>query len=211
MDTYLLVSTFLVLAFISHGLMHKRFRIHKKFDEMPRQVVHAIIGLFVIGIAIVFGFEVAKLMVLSGLIVGIGLSVARFVGMKISIVEQVLSYFERPGFFGGYGAIAYFSGMLFCLSYFPGMLGLYILYLLAVCDAAATIFGKTHGKFQLPYNRAKSFEGLFAFLAFALPVVALGHSPIVPVVLIAAVLETVDLGIDDNVLVPLAGFVYGIV
>ena len=73
----------------------------------------------------------------------------------------------------------------------------------------ATIIGKRYGKTKLIYNRSKSLEGLFAFLFFSLPVVYFAGAQMVTVVIIASILETIDIGVDDNVLIPLAGFVYG--
>ncbi|MFH0927701.1 MAG: hypothetical protein V1822_03930 [Candidatus Micrarchaeota archaeon] len=211
MDLYLALSTAVALVFIAHGILRGRGGARADFDEVPRQVAHALVGLAVIGVALLAGFGAAKLAVAAGLVLGIFLAGMKAEKIKLPLVDLILKYFERPGVFAGYGAIAYFAGMLFALSYFPQDVSLYVLYLLAVCDAAATVFGKRHGKFKLLHNRSKSFEGFLAFLIFALPVVLLGKSAIVPVVVAAAILETIDIGIDDNVLVPLAGFAYGLI
>lgn len=211
MDIVLLISAFFLILFFAHGILNPKKETGKKFDEVPRQVAHALTGLCAIGIAYFFGIESAKIVILAGLVFGLTLSTIKMTKKKILFVDSALFYFERPGCPPGYGAIAYFCGILFCLSAFPSEVALYLIYIMAVCDAAATVFGKEHGLFKLPYNKKKSFEGLLAFLAFAMPVVAIGGNAVVPMVLAAAILETVDLGIDDNVLVPLSGFAYGII
>lgn len=84
--------------------------------------------------------------------------------------------------------------------------------LLAFGDGIATLAGKSMGIAPLPWNREKSWGGLLAFLLLGgLSAFALGYwmDYRMPLVLIgatlaAAIVESLPLGIDDNVTVPLA-------
>jgi uncharacterized protein (TIGR00297 family) len=103
--------------------------------------------------------------------------------------------------------------------------------LLAFGDGFATIVGRTISGARLPWNRAKSWSGLIAFFAFGCPAALIlyawtlkGHgalgdgvSPslvlmIAVTAFLAAVLESLPLGVDDNALVPLAsaGLLYSL-
>ena len=101
--------------------------------------------------------------------------------------------------------------------------------LLAFGDGFATLAGRSIGGPRLPWNRAKTWSGYgaFLFMGFSAAWFLYGHTlrakapvgsdpavtggtdgwslaMIVMATLVAATLESLDLGLDDNVLVPLA-------
>ena len=87
--------------------------------------------------------------------------------------------------------------------------------LLAFGDGAATLAGRSARIASLPWNRAKSWGGFLAFVlaggagAFAVSW-WLGYRDIeviVIAILVAAVVETLPLGVDDNITVPFAAAV----
>lgn len=84
---------------------------------------------------------------------------------------------------------------------------------LAFGDGLATLAGKLIGGPKLPWNPQKSWTGFFAFLfGGTFGAVAIGYwmryeghpGEIVLAVLCAAIVETLPLGVDDNVTVPAA-------
>ena len=85
--------------------------------------------------------------------------------------------------------------------------------LLAFGDGVATLAGKSLRIAPLPWNRDKSWGGFLAcFLAGAVMGIAVAYwmdyrEPIVVIIaaLAAAIAESLPLGVDDNVTVPLAG------
>jgi dolichol kinase len=209
MEFFAIISILLFISFFMHGLLDQKIKNKMKFSEDSRQVVHMSIGIVVILIAYFIGVDSAKVLILAGIFFGMIICTLRAMKIRIRIIEKSLHLLERPKVETGYGAFAYFSGMLFCLSCFEFTIGMSLLYILCIGDSVATIIGKRYGKTKLIYNRSKSLEGLFAFLFFSLPVVYFAGAQMVTVVIIASILETIDIGVDDNVLIPLAGFVYG--
>lgn len=84
--------------------------------------------------------------------------------------------------------------------------------ILAFGDGFASVFGRWTPIAKLPWNRDKSWGGLFAFaIAAFLGVFAVARvfhvafsAPMIAAVLVCAIIESLPLGIDDNITVPLA-------
>ena len=94
--------------------------------------------------------------------------------------------------------------------------------LMAFGDGMASVTGTLVGKHRLPWNPKKSWEGIAAFIVFGvgigLPIAALvatmrgsvnGVAPLAVALVVAAIVtafaESMDSGIDDNIVVPLLG------
>lgn len=90
--------------------------------------------------------------------------------------------------------------------------------LLAVGDGFATLIGQILGDKKLPWNRQKSWAGLIAFVLFGAPAVIFMMSWVgtylsLPVLIVVALLitlasalvESLDLPLNDNLTVPLIG------
>lgn len=95
--------------------------------------------------------------------------------------------------------------------------------LMAFGDGMASVVGSLAGRHRLPWNPRKSWEGIAAFVVFGvgigLPIAALvaaGQSRIlgsawplavglVVAAVVTALAESVDSGVDDNIVVPLLG------
>jgi uncharacterized protein (TIGR00297 family) len=83
--------------------------------------------------------------------------------------------------------------------------------ILAFGDGFATVIGRALPIAELPWNHRKSWGGLLAFTIAAslgvLAVVRIFHialsAPLIAAVLACAILESLPLGIDDNIVVPL--------
>lgn len=91
---------------------------------------------------------------------------------------------------------------------------------LAFGDGFATIFGMAAGRFtgKLPWNRDKSWAGLIGFALMGTPAAGILYGftahlgwdlrwvvPVTVVGCILALLETLPLGLDDNLIVPIGG------
>lgn len=90
--------------------------------------------------------------------------------------------------------------------------------ILAFGDGFATLAGKAIGGPKLPWNREKSFAGLVAFIAFGFlgaefvylvlrtqPATIPAIAVVGLTVLVCAAVESLPLGLDDNLTVPFAG------
>lgn len=80
----------------------------------------------------------------------------------------------------------------------------------ALGDAASTLFG-LGAKHTLPWNRKKTVEGMAAFFFCALPAYYFVGILVFPLAFLCAIAETLSIGIDDNVLVPLVIVVFFLV
>jgi len=85
-----------------------------------------------------------------------------------------------------------------------------VIFILAIGDGASTIIGMK-GKHKIPYNKEKTFEGTVAFFLFSLPAYFFIGEAIIPLAIIAAVVESLPLRLDDNLTVPIACTVFFLV
>jgi dolichol kinase len=100
-------------------------------------------------------------------------------------------------------------------------LGLSVLGILAFGDGTATLVGLVVGGRRLPWNPAKSWAGLIAFVSASIPISALiycgeaqpriGYDQalacVAPAAMLAALAESIPSRINDNIRVGLAGAV----
>lgn len=163
------------------------------------------IGIFFISLALLFGAQIASLAVAFCLILGLLAYDFKSKSKDIPFIDNVLSFLERPGEPAGFGALAYFAGILACLTLFEPPLSISILFILSISDGVSTIIGKKFGNHHLPYNKKKSVEGSLAFLASALLIVPFGGIFALLAAIFATIIESLPLPIDDNLTIPLAG------
>ncbi|MCX6769205.1 MAG: hypothetical protein NT051_00815, partial [Candidatus Micrarchaeota archaeon] len=109
--------------------------------------------------------------------------------------------FERPGVVPGYGAATFTAASLAILTMLPSQQQMLAsLIILGVGDAASTFFG-IRGKRKLPYNRKKTVEGSCAFFIFSLPSALFAGAPAVLVAASAALAESLEARMDDNLII----------
>jgi len=172
--------------------------------EIRRQIAHAVLGTIVLVILITFGIQFSLL--LSGLVFFIFLvgSMLIRLGLKISIIEFILSKFQRnyekniPLF----GVLTFFLGMTLLLFFFPRMeivLGALIVGVYG--DAASALVGKTIGKHR--YIKYYSVEGTLGGIIVSFALLSIIFSWVIA--LIAAVIGMIAelLPIDDNISIPI--------
>jgi len=173
--------------------------------ETRRQVIHmllvlpALYVLFFLGRGYFIG--AAFLVILLGLLI-INL---HCINKKIRIVEWLIRNFERSDIrFPGWGSACYATGVLLAATFLNDMNSIAAtILILGIGDGFSTIVG-SRGKVKLPYNKKKTLEGTIAFFVASLSGYVFVGSAIIPVALIAALVEGLDLPIDDNITVPIA-------
>jgi len=106
---------------------------------------------------------------------------------------------EHPGIQSLYANLGILTAYLLF-----GKLALVGVFTLAVGDSVSTLAGKLTGRHPLFYNRRKTWEGCGAFFLSTFAVLSpfLGVSAALLIASLSALLESVDHGIDDNLLIP---------
>lgn len=184
--------------------------------ELRRKLVHAsgvFIALFLKESYLLFGgWLVPGGILLMAILLGYGVSRLHIRGAQLPVLTRLINSAEREKdkAFPGRGALRFLTGAFLSLIVFrnnPDLVAAAII-VLALGDAASTLVGISFGRHRIFYNKKKSFEGSVAGVAAAfLGVVALtSFSPLTALAaaLTGMLVESLPLGIDDNLTVPLA-------
>ena len=177
--------------------------------ELNRQLFHIVLGIALLIILLYFG-RLKTIYFLSGvLFVGFFLINLVIRGIRIPIATWFVETFERKdAFLPGYGSAWYVTGLLLSCLLIPNVDQLAAaIIVFAFGDAASTIFGR-HGHHPLPYNSKKTIEGTCAFVLFSLMSFIFVGWYAIPLALFAALVESLPLGIDDNLTIPIACSVF---
>lgn len=173
--------------------------------EIKRQLFHIFLGITALLILIFIGRGTLMALSFFTLMIGLLLVNLTFLGKKIFLVEFFREHFERKNIpFPGWGSACYATGVLLITSFLTDQNAIAAsIIMLGIGDGVSTLIGK-NGRITLPYNRKKTFEGSVAFFLSSL----LGYSfvglLIIPAAFLAATVESLDLPIDDNLVVPIA-------
>jgi dolichol kinase len=177
-------------------------------NELGRQLIHIFFGLGFVAFGAVFGKTALVELLIAAVVIGLLLIQLKLVGTSVAAVDWVLANFERrDSGLPGKGALFYFTGALLLVSFAQSFkLALAILAILAVADGVATIAGIHLGGSKLEWHPSKTWAGTLSFVAFgtaaAFPLIGL-YSAFFYAVALAAI-ESIDVGIDDNLLIPAA-------
>ncbi len=171
--------------------------------EVKRQVFHILLGVLALVVLLIYGKGILMGMTFFIIIIGLLLVNETFLGKKIILVDWFRKRFERRNIpFPGWGSACYATGVLRAASFLenPDAIAASVI-ILAVGDGVSTLIGR-NGKIRLPYNRKKTLEGSAAFFVASLPGYFLVGNIIVPIALVAAFVESLDIPFDDNITVP---------
>jgi dolichol kinase len=176
--------------------------------EDGRQIIHILGGYLLIGLLLWLGLPGMELLLIGGIVFGMILINMKMLGLKLGPFEFILDDFERrEAEFAGRGALLFGIGVLLILSFVylrNSDFALAMLAIFATGDAFSTIIGRKYGKNKLLWNSRKSWEGMLAF--FVTSSVAsfpfIGFAGIFFSAILALV-ETLDIHIDDNLLIPI--------
>ncbi|MFA5381582.1 MAG: hypothetical protein WC356_00315 [Candidatus Micrarchaeia archaeon] len=172
-------------------------------NEDERQAIHILIGFVFLALLILSG-RINTLYILSaGLILGLVLIHLFISGIRVPVASWFFDKFERKNVLPGYGSLWYVVGCIFILSISQNVnLICAVFFILALGDGFATIIG-SRGKMKLFYNKKKTFEGTLAFAVSSLPALFFLPSIVCFVaIIVSAFAESLDLGIDDNFIIP---------
>jgi len=179
--------------------------------EIRRDFFHIAFGTAVVALIYILGANLTSLLLMLSLFLGMAAMHLRMRRKPLPFIDYLFDLLERPMVIPARGAFMYVLGSLLALSFLPNASeAAATIAVLAWGDGMATIVGELWGgRFPLPYNKEKSVYGTLAFFIFsgaaAYPFVgpsafALAAS--------CAIIETLDLKVDDNLLVPIAGILY---
>ena len=180
--------------------------------ELQRQLFHLLIGIVTIAMLLWLGRGYMVGAVFFVIIAGTLLINARMLGVRIGPVQWFEERFEREDvLFPGWGSACYAAGTLIPLTFLldTSQIAACIL-VLALGDGMSTMVGRI-GKSRLPYNRKKTLEGTAAFFMGSLAAFPFIGELAIPLALIAAIVESMDLKLDDNLTVPIACTIFFLV
>ena len=172
--------------------------------EVRRNTIQIACGTIVIG-ALLFGGSYAEEAVMLLIILASGVASYAITNRR-SRLSMILYRAERRRVQLGYGAIWLALGTLAAMA-FLGNRGdiISVFAAIFIADSISTLVGMKFGKAKLPYNYRKSIAGSVSYFVAAASISVVFIGPIgILLGLIAAVVESLPLIIDDNFSVALA-------
>lgn len=179
-----------------------------ELKELSRQIVHMIFGAVLILAAGYIGQQ--NTVILLALILALGLLLVqlKLERRKVPIIDLFLGELDRKENIPARGGITYVAGLLFAFAAMDFTFALGITAILAFGDGFSTVIGLS-GKNKLPFNKKKTVEGVLAFViagtASSMPFIGVESALAYSIFL--GLVEAVDFGVDDNILIPLAASV----
>ena len=177
--------------------------------EEHRQLVHVTAGVAVILLVMALGKQAALIALTAVISAGMLLATIKMLGFSLGPLEHLLEQFERKKTIMPFqGAVMLAVGSLFALTFAPTLsFGVATVAILAFGDGFATYFG-IKGKTKVHWNPRKTWRGLLAFaiaggIAAApfIGLAAFGYSTVL------AFVESVNVEVDDNLVIPIAAVV----
>ena len=193
---------------LAAAVLHHRRRLKAghRHHELKRKLIQIAFGLAALGAALVWGIGAAAQLVAVCLLAGLLLFHLKSMSVRLPVIDTLLIRLERADAPPGLGALTFVSGLLFSLTILPPALALTSVLLLSLSDSVASLAGRGTPH-RLPHNPQKSYAGSIAFVLFGAPAYLLAGVPGVWMVLAAAVLESLPLRFDDNLLIPFSGII----
>lgn len=178
--------------------------------EFGRKTIHVLGGLVVLLAIALLGTGTFAALSIPLLLIGLVSVQFEIQKFQLPVFSTVFMLFERKEVIPGKGAIWYWISVMIAVSFFSHPLTELAIVCLTIGDGFATIAGRL-GKLKNPLNQKKTVEGTLWFIASSLVAFSFfGEITIVSFefVLCAAVLESLNLYIDDNLRITLLGFVF---
>lgn len=172
-------------------------------NEDERQLFHIFLGACSIALVLLLGIQLSAYVVGVVLVLGLILVHMKLSGMWLGPLDTLVQRFERPGITPGYGAMTIAAGTLAILTLLASREQILAsLVILGIGDAASTMVGR-RGKKRLPYGSKKTFAGTAAFFIFSLPAAYFAGLGAIPVAAAAALAESLETNVDDNLIISL--------
>ncbi|MFQ5801103.1 MAG: diacylglycerol/polyprenol kinase family protein [Candidatus Hydrothermarchaeales archaeon] len=184
--------------------------------ELRRQLIHAsgiFVALLIRQVYVLFGgWRVPALILFLAICAGYGVSYLHRSGANLLILTKIINDAERERDkgFPGRGALRFLTGALLALLVFrhsPDIVAAGII-VLALGDSASTLGGIAFGRHKILYNKEKSLEGsltgLLAAIFGLMLLTPFSLAAVATASLAGVIVESLPLGVDDNLTVPLA-------
>ncbi|MBI5158495.1 hypothetical protein HY992_00055 [Candidatus Micrarchaeota archaeon] len=193
----------------------QQFSLKKYLFESRRQFAHMAFGLAVIAMLKAFEalyFENARFYATYVLTVAFmaGLIVLdlKIKNRKIPILDELLKLLERPRAMPGHGAFWFGVGILALFAFLKSTNEISAgILVLAIGDGFSTLAG-TLGSNKLFYNEKKTLEGTLAFFFSACTAIFFMGWLAIPLAALCALVESFNLHLDDNALIPITCIVF---
>jgi dolichol kinase len=171
--------------------------------EAKRQAIHFLVCMAALAVFLLLSRNWLLAITFSVLLVGSLLINMTVRNSKIHLVEWFVGEFEREGVrLPGWGSACLATGVLILAAYMRQPAGLAAgLVVLGIGDGLSTLVGR-RGMHRLPWNGKKTAEGTLAFFVGSLAAWIFIGPLSVPLAAVAALAESLDLGIDDNLVIP---------
>jgi dolichol kinase len=183
--------------------------------EIKRKLVHTL-GIFTIVLILVFGKVNASIIILFATLVGFFMAEyrknrKRYKIVKIkpideleTVIENELKTYERKNSLPFKGAIEFGLGSFLATILFNETIAIACIAVLSLADSFATLVGFYFGKYRLPINKKKSWEGSTTFFLVSFFILSLFTS--IQFALLLALISTITEALpyaDDNLSIPL--------
>ncbi len=172
--------------------------------EEKRQAIHFLVCMAALAVLLLSSRDWLLGITFSVLVVGMLLINMTMRKKRIHLVEWFVSEFEREDVrFPGWGSACLATGVLILAAYMmqPAQIAAGLV-VLGIGDGLSTLVGRM-GSHRLPWNRKKTLEGTGAFFAGSLVAWVFVGPVSVPLAALAALGESLDLGVDDNLVIPM--------
>ncbi len=180
-----------------------------KVREDLRQLTHFGVAIAAVLVVSFIGFNSSLLLIFVLFLFGLLLANAKALGGKVKIIDQFLALVDREVAIPGQGAMFFAAGILLLLTFQrPLELALAIIMLHGAGDAFATIVGIRFNS-KLPWNQKKTWQGLAAFIVCGVAAASffIPFTQAITYAVILAIVESLDLPLDDNVAVPVSALI----
>lgn len=178
----------------------------RKAHEPLRKVAHVGGGLALLALGVLLGREAVVNASALAFVTGLLLSQAALLGLiplPLRKLFDLLSGGEHPPARGG---LCFFASVIALFTFAHSTeFALAVLGIMTVGDGLAAFVGK-NGRHKIPWNKSKTLEGLGAFVfgGCAVAYLFVGALPALLYAVILGVVETLDVGVDDNILIPVS-------
>jgi len=182
--------------------------------ELLRKGIHLMVGVTPLLASI--NLPLTQGLLVTGLLFYSLAEFLRHRGVTLPVVTRLtqLASRDRDRHRAVLGPVTLGLGALLCLMLYPEPAASVGIYALAFGDGLSSVVGKVFGQIRLPLTGGKTLEGsLAAFLAIDLAAWAVGHDPVVAVLvaLVGTLLEALPLEDLDNLVIPLGtAFVFAL-
>jgi phosphoserine phosphatase len=196
------------ITVLATGLLLQEYR-PEPFAYIGRNIYHSVAGVLIVSAALYFVFPSTLLLLIGCLfiffLVGWTLEIMNVETMfSIHHIRWHVKDFNKSTHYEA--GTLWLLGILILLLFFDPIMAYASILVFSLGDASAAFIGKNFGKMRIPYNQKKTVEGSFGFFATSVfaALLFLPSQEAILVAALAAVVESLPLGFNDNFTVPVS-------